>query len=118
MGCLGCLGRATCTVQSISAQAHQVLGIKCTKSKEWLRSYCLIYIRSNLAHQFCLGKLRFLLLRTFLFMIKLSPFTSIYRAVGTRGAGVGHSCYRRTLLKEECLYLFLDAWGFDFYYQK
>ena len=40
---MGHLGRATCTVHSISAQTSQE-GIKCTKAKEQLRFYCLIYI--------------------------------------------------------------------------
>ena len=59
---MGCLGRETCTVQSISAQTHQE-GIKCTKSKEWLRSYYLIYISTVLQKQFgtpiLLGKIAF-----------------------------------------------------------
>ena len=36
-------GRATCTIHQISAQTRQE-GIKCTKAKEQLRSYCLISI--------------------------------------------------------------------------
>ena len=39
----GCLGRATCTINLISAQTSQE-GIENNKAKEWLRSYCLIYI--------------------------------------------------------------------------
>ena len=36
------LGRTTCPVRSISAQSSRE-GIKCTKAKESLMSYCLIY---------------------------------------------------------------------------
>ena len=44
---MGHLGRATCIVQSISAQTSQE-GIKCIKAIEQLRSYCLIYILCTL----------------------------------------------------------------------
>ena len=36
---MGCLGRATWTIQSVCAQISQE-GIKFIKVKEWLRSYC------------------------------------------------------------------------------
>ena len=36
---MGHLGRATCTLHSISSQTSQEV-IECTKANEWLRAYC------------------------------------------------------------------------------
>ena len=40
---MGCLGRATCTLYSISAHISQE-GIKCTKVRAQVRAYCIIYL--------------------------------------------------------------------------